>query len=172
MKKKALFWITLVFTLALFTALNVVDKQLKNDVVPNGIVSFQFAKSLDNAVKMIDSWDTDAKIFAAISLGIDYLYLVAYGSFLSLSVLLLAARLPDGFLKKAAGAVVLLIILAALLDGVENYASIRLLTGTHTGSMVSVVYFCAGLKFGLLAVGALYLLAGLAVAGLKKAGKI
>jgi len=168
MKKKNLFWIALVFTLALFAVLNIIDKQLINDVVPHGIVSFQFAKSLDNSLKMLNSWDAEAKVYAALSLGIDYLYLFVYGSFLALSVLLLATKLPHGFLKKAAGIVAPMIILAALLDGVENYGSIRLLTGTHTQSMASLVYYCASVKFALIGVGTIYLLIGLAVLGWKK----
>ena len=163
MKKKTLFWISLVFTLLIFTAINAFDKHLKNDLVPNGIVSFQFAKSLDNSLKMINSWDAEAKVYVALSLGIDYLYLLTYGSFLVLSVLLLATKLPHGFLKKAAGIVVPMIILAALLDGVENYGSIRLLTGTHTQSMASLVYYCASVKFALIVIGIIYLLIGLVV---------
>lgn len=168
MNKKSLFWIALVFTLLTFAAIYAFDKHLKNDFVPHGIVSFQFAKSLGNSVEMINSWDTNAKVYAAVSLGIDYLYLLAYGSFLVLSVLLLAAKLPLGFLKKLAKIVVLMIVLAALLDGVENYGSIRLLTGTHTQSMASLVYYCANVKFALIVIGIIYLLIGLVVLGWKK----
>jgi len=168
MKKKTLFWIALILALATFAMINQIDKHLKNDVVSTGIVSLQFAKSLDNSLEIINSWDTNAKVYAAVSLGIDYLYLVAYGSFLVLSVLLLAAKLPPGFLKKAARIIVLIIVLAAILDGIENYASIRLLSGTRTQSMVSVVFYSACIKFSLLAVGVIYLLTGLVVLGLKR----
>ena len=168
MKKKTLFWIALILTLATFAMINQIDKHLKNDVVSTGIVSLQFAQSLDNSLAIINSWDTNAKIYAALSLGIDYLYLVAYGSFLALSVLLLAAKLPAGFLKKAAKIIVLTIVLAAILDGIENYASIRLLSGNRTQSMVSLVYYCASVKFALLGLGAIYLLTGLIVLFFKK----
>ena len=168
MKKKTLFWIALVFTVVLFAALGQIDKSLQNDIAPQGIVSFEMAKTLDQSLCILRSWDVEAKICAGLSLGIDYLFLVAYGSFFALAVLLLAEKLPSGFLKKAAKIMALMIGLAALLDGIENYGLIRLLTGTHTEAWVSLAYYCAGLKFGLLAVGAVYLLAGLIVLGLKK----
>ncbi len=171
MKKKTLFWITLVMTMLLFVAINIIDKQLKTEFAPHGIISFECAKTLDHSLAILQTWEeADVIVFAALSLGIDYLFLVAYGSFFALSVLLLAAKLPSGFLKKAAKIMAFLIGLAALLDGIENYALIQLLIDVPTQSMVSMAYYCASIKFGLLGVAAIYLLAELIVLGLKKVG--
>jgi len=168
MKKKTLFWIALAFTPAIFVAIIIIDKHLQTDAAPCGIVSFECAKTLDQSILMLNSWDAEAKVYAALSLGIDYLYLLAYGSFLSLSILLLASKLPPGFLKKWAKIAALMIVLAALLDAVENYALIQLLTDVPSQSMTSLAYYCAAVKFSLIGVGIFYLLAVLIFLGIKK----
>ena len=169
MKKKTLFWISLVFTLVLFVSISLIDESLKINDAANGIVSFELAKTLNQSEYIIQSWEAvDVMIFAALSLGIDYLFMVAYGSFFALSVLLLAEKLPSGFLKKTAIFMAFLILLAALLDGIENFGLIQLLINTPTQSMVSLAFYCASLKFGLLGIGVVYLLAGITTLGLKK----
>jgi len=169
MKKKTLFWIALVFTLLIFASIIIIDKSLKIDDLANGIVSFELAKTLDHSLAILQTWEeADVIVFAALSLGIDYLFLVAYGSFFVLSVLLLAEKLPYGLLKKISKSVALLIVFAALLDIIENYALIQLLIDVPTQSMVLMAYYCASIKFGLLGVAAIYLLAELIVLGLKK----
>ena len=110
MKKKNLFWISLAFTLVLFVSISLIDESLKIDEIANGIVSFECAKTLDQSLQILQSWEeADVIIYAALSLGIDYLFLVAYGSFFALSVLLLAAKLPPGFLKKSGNIVAFLL---------------------------------------------------------------
>lgn len=169
MKKKTLFWIALVLTVLLFGAINRIDESLKIDDQANGIVSFELAKTLNQSEYILHSWKTaDVQLYAALSLGIDYLFMVAYGSFFALAVLLLAAKLPSGFLKKAAKTMVLLILLAVVLDGIENFGLIQLLIDIPTQSMVSLAFYCASFKFGLLGIGVVYLLAGLITLGLKK----
>jgi hypothetical protein len=169
MKKKILFWISLAFTLVLFVSISLIDESLKIDETANGIVSFECAKTLGQSEYIIQSWEAaDVMIYAALSLGIDYLFMVAYGSFFALAVLLLAEKLPSGFLKKEAKLMAFFMLLAALLDGIENFGLIQLLINTPTQSMVSLAFYCASIKFGLLGIGVLYLLAGIITLGLKK----
>jgi hypothetical protein len=168
MKKKKLFWISLAFTLVLFVSINQIDQYLQNEIAPDGIVSFELAKTLEQSTNILNSWDAKAKIYAALSLGIDYLFMVAYGSFFGLAVLLLAEKLPSGFLKKTAKIMAFVILLAALLDGIENFGLFQLLINTPTQSMASLAFYCASIKFGLLGVGVVYLLAEIITLGLKK----
>jgi len=168
MKKKNLFWISLAFTLVLFASINQIDQYLQNEIAPDGIVSFELAKTLEQSTSILNSWDAEAKIYAALSLGIDYLFMVAYGSFFVLAVLLLAEKLQNGFLKKTAKIMAFVILLAALLDGIENFGLIQLLIDDPTQLMASLAFYCASIKFGLLGIGVVYLLAGLIVLGLKK----
>ncbi len=168
MKTKSLFLISMMLTLLLFLVLGQIDKPLQTEAAPRGIVSFELAKTTSESLAILHSWDAEAKIYAGLSLGIDYLFMVAYGGFFALAVLLLAPKLPDGFLKKTARIIAWLIFLAVLLDAIENYGLIRLLTGSPSQTWVSLAYYCAGLKFILLAIGVVYLISGLSVLALKK----
>lgn len=51
-------------------------------------------------------------------------------------------------------------ILAALLDALENYALIRVLLGSLNEIWPSIVKYCAGVKFFLVASGIIYILIG------------
>lgn len=64
-------------TLALFAILAFpVNKPLQIDSAPYGILSFELAGTVDASQKKLDSWSPEACIFAGISLGLDYLFLI------------------------------------------------------------------------------------------------
>jgi hypothetical protein len=49
------------------------DAPLKNEVVPNGIVSFELAKEVTVSENILNSWDTHARTSAGMSMGLDFL---------------------------------------------------------------------------------------------------
>ncbi len=62
------------------------DAPLKNEISPQGIVSFELAKDVDKSVAIIDSWDTIAKTSAKWSMAFDFLFLIVYGLFIGLMI--------------------------------------------------------------------------------------
>ena len=156
--ERVILWTSGILTLLLTMALSYIDHPLKTMAAPHGIVSFELAGSLDSAMAILNSWDARAKIFAGLSLGIDFLYLVSYSIFLFLLILGQARKLQQRFPLLYRFGIVLMSmqILAAIFDAVENYGLIRLLTGTHDQIFASLAFFCSTLKFTFIIMGIFY----------------
>lgn len=73
-------WILAILTVVTFAALAVVDLQTFNDHAPMGQVSIQFAGTNANATAIVEQWVDDGVLhLAGASVGLDYLFLIAYG---------------------------------------------------------------------------------------------
>jgi hypothetical protein len=79
-----------VLALAVMICLYVMGMPLQTRAAPQGIISFEFAGSLENAEHMIESWGKDGPMYAGLNLGLDYLYLVLYSCALGLSCAVVA----------------------------------------------------------------------------------
>jgi hypothetical protein len=150
--------------LLLMAVMNWIGKPLTGAHSPAGIISFEFAGSLDNATLMLAVWDMDARLRAAFSLGIDYLFMVAYPLAISLGCLIAGGVYRRRFAAFAgfAGFLAASQWVAAGLDAVENAALLLLLLGSALSSLPVVAFWCAAIKFTLVGLGLAYvLLAGL-----------
>jgi hypothetical protein len=146
------------------------DSPLRTPAAPFGIGSFELAKTLAQSQIVLTSWDPSARIYAGISLGIDYLYLVLYSASIALACVRLAraacVRLARALHRRSARLAAMGIALAwaqlvaAGLDAVENYALIRLLLGSREAAWPLLAWACALPKFTLVAAGLLYVLLG------------
>ncbi|MCP4138687.1 MAG: hypothetical protein GY755_00070 [Chloroflexi bacterium] len=157
--RKKIFLSLLALTLVLVGIFGILDAPLRNPVSPSGIVSFELAGTPEKAEAIIQSWDSRAQLFAAFGLGYDYLFMVVYGLTLSLGVLMTASK-NGGKFEKVGNYLGWGVLLAALLDGVENFALWRLLSGTATELCPRVAALSATIKFVLLILGLGYALVG------------
>ncbi len=144
------FWTLLILTLILLTLIQLLNIPLQNPVSPMGIISFELAGTPEKADAILQSWDSRAQLFAAFSLGLDYLFLLAYGLTISLGVLM-AAEKHGGNFEKVGGYVGWGVLLAALLDALENLALWRLLSGWAQPHCAGTAAISATIKFALLA---------------------
>lgn len=155
------FIVLTILTLSLSYALTSSGRPLKTAAAPNGIVSFELAGNLTNAVAMIDSWDEPARVAAGLNLGLDYLYLIAYPLAIGLGCLLVARRFrPSGIASMAGVLLSWTLPVAGVLDAIENYALIHLLTGSRDELFPAVAYWCAAPKFAIVIAGLAYVLLG------------
>ena len=133
-----------VLTLILMITLNSINSQLSNKTAPMGIVSFELAGTMEHSQKIIAGWGEDGKTYAALSLGLDYLFLVSYASFLSLGCVLVTNRLTNtGKLIIAGSLLSWSQLIAGLLDGIENWALIQLLFSTQNEFYPALAKYCA-----------------------------
>ena len=140
------------------------DTPLRTAEAPFGIGSFELARTLARSQSVLESWNTSARVYAGISLGIDYLYLVLYSASISLACvrLALARHRRNARLAGVGIAMAWAQPLAAGLDAIENYALIRLLLGSQEAAWPLLAWACAIPKFAVVAAGLLYvLLAGI-----------
>ena len=151
-----------ILTLALLVTLQAVDGPLKTNAAPSGIVSLEFAGNLDDAQEIVNSWDDSARIYAGFSLGLDYVFLLFYSSAIALGCILVAQRFSVKLRSLSLLGVGLAWsqFLAALLDGVENYALLRVLLGSDWPTWPVVARWCAIPKFALVLTGLIYVAIG------------
>jgi hypothetical protein len=161
--RKKLFWGLLVVTLVVMILLNIVGQLLITSAAPYGIVSFELAGDVSEAGKILDSWDQDARLHAAFSLGFDYVWMLFYSTTIGLACLwagevLRERRWPLGKLgvPLAWGQ-----WLAAFFDAIENIALALILFGSLSVPWPQIARWCAIFKFGLIFVGMVYAFLGL-----------
>ena len=165
------FWITdsaklsllialVIFAMILTIALALIGRPLATKAAPLGIISFELAGSESEAKKILDSWSEVAKRNAFLSLGLDYLYLCVYPLAISLACHLVSTKdIGSWRIGDVWGNVLSWLILAAIpLDGLENYALIRVLKSSERKLWPVLARWCAIPKFGLVALGLVYIL--------------
>lgn len=156
--KSSLFWPLLLATLALLFILSKVGEPLVNPDAPYGIVSFEIATTWPTAARIMSSWDLAARLHAAFSLGLDYLFMLVYSCTLALSSLWAGEKLRSLRWPLAGFGVPLAwgSWLAAAFDSLENLALILLLFGTNASFWPGLAAWCACLKFGLILLAMAY----------------
>lgn len=163
-QRNTLFWFSFAASLAIMMIMGVVGEPLVTPQAPSGIVSFELAGTPVRSEAILDSWDEQAKQYAAFGLGFDYLFMLAYSSAIGLGCLLAASAIQGkGWPLASMGAPLAWgMWLAALFDAVENLGlTLILLTGATASAWPAVSRLCALLKFGLLFLGLIYAMYGL-----------
>ncbi len=130
-----------------------------------GIVAFELAGSQERADEILADWGDAGRDAAREQLLIDFAFMLAYGTFLTLAVAAVRDRLGRrGWTRLAAiGAVVVPFgAAAAAFDAVENACLLAVLSESGSAFPTLAAIFAA-IKFALLAAAIAYLLAGLAL---------
>ena len=120
---------------ALMLVLQGFDRPLRTAAAPQGIVSFGLAGNQAVAQEILASWDSTARVYAGLSLGLDYLFMAAYATAISLGCVwaVRSLRLP----RWLGGLGIFLAwgqFVAAGLDAVENVALIQQLLGAQAAA--------------------------------------
>ena len=157
--------VSFLLSLTLLTAMHSLDQALITQTAPRGIVSFELAGSIEKVRQILNEWGPKGKAYATLSLGLDYLFLIVYAVFISLSCVRIARRLKSRFSPAAAWGMVIgwAQFMAALLDIVENYALIKLAFGSQHASWPPIARWCAVVKFGIVGAGLMYILSGVLI---------
>jgi hypothetical protein len=160
--RDAVFLSFLALTLVLMTVLWLIDVPLKTTAAPQGIVSYELAGSVTEAQRILDSWSPTARLYAAFSLGLDYLYMPAYAIAIGLACAW-AAELWSRRRRRLALAGVGLawgLMAAALCDAIENVALITMLLSGVREPWPALAGICAAVKFLLIGAGLVIALLG------------
>lgn len=152
----------LVISIVLLIAASHFMKQLVATVRPPPIC-LQFAWSEGRASQILEKWSEADKRAARLNLALDFVFIVIYVTGIALACALAAdaldaARWPGG--GGMGGMFARAIIIAGLLDAVENVAQLLMLAGSRTQPWPALASVCASLKFFLIGVALLYALYG------------
>jgi hypothetical protein len=156
---RRLWYLSIVGSLLLVGLFAALHEPLKTDAARQGIISYEFARTQARAAEILASWTAAARLRAAFGLGLDYLFMVSYATAIGLGCVVVAAAWrgwPARLGRRLAWAVVL----AALLDAVENVALWQQLLHGAAGCWALLAWFCASIKFALVTAGLLYILGG------------
>lgn len=161
-RKQILIVITILLFLTML-AMSLLDRNLQNDVTPYGMLSFEFSKTLSNAEKALSAWGNIGKTSAAISLGLDYLFIVLYVilGFFWLQITAERLSLTHKNLSKFLSWLSLAMPFAGILDTAENFGLIALLLGIQIEHWAQLAFWCALAKFIMIAICLLALILGL-----------
>jgi hypothetical protein len=164
-KRPTVFWPLLVVTLFLMVLLNVEGQPMVTQAAPLGIVSYELAGSVSKAQEILASWDQMAQLSAAFSLGLDYVYMLAYSVTIGLACIWAADALRRRAWPLASVGAPLAwgMWLAAAFDAIENVALVVILFGTLLSPWPELARWCAIFKFGLIFLGLVYAFFGLVV---------
>lgn len=143
------FWLSLVLTAASLAALGLIDTHLKNSAAPLGVVSFELCAYQASCDAITASWQSAQTSMAAMSLGLDYLFMVAYPATICFGLNLCAPSLP-GPLRRLALLLAWGIWLAGAADALENYHLFQMLTGHPTADHGWPATVAATVKFAVL----------------------
>ena len=154
---KRLFWFFLILTILATLVLQSVDGALQTAAAPQGVVSYELAGSADVAGQILASWDANARLHAAFSLGFDYLYMLAYTVTLALVALWLAAG-RKGIIRTTGILLAWGMGVAGLADALENYFLWRMLVMGPADAAAMAARWAALLKFGLILLAFLYII--------------
>lgn len=152
--RRFLLWV-LIHTAVMIT-IGRANERLVNDEAPVHIVSLELAGTLEKARAILASWDREQQLFAVFGIGADYLYIFVYGILLAAGAAWGVAVFQQGFLSKLGIWLSRAMILAGVADAVENYAMLQLFWGEQSQGWVSLAYYCASLKFGIVIAAIVY----------------
>jgi hypothetical protein len=161
--RKPVFIALLAWCVVLSGIFVLLNAPLITSAAPLGIVSHQLAWTTGKAQAILASWSGRPSLFAALGLGLDYLFIPTYAFTVGLGALLAAGRHRNMgvWLRKLGIYATYGVFAGAVFDILENILQAQqLLKGTVTAPLTVLTGICASLKFGLLALGILYVLVG------------
>ena len=152
----------ILLTLILMFAMNWLSTPLINYDAPNGIISYELAGNINAIHSILTSWDTNAQLIASLSLGLDYLFLVTYSTTIGMGCIWASVAFTSrgSFLLNTGVLLAWGQWLAAIFDGIENAALIKLLLGDLQSPWPQVARICAIMKFALITMGLIYFIVG------------
>lgn len=154
-------WFLIISVVLLFTV-NRSMKQLVAAVLPPPL-RLQFAWSEVRASKILEKWSDADKRAVRLNLALDFVFIAIYVTGIAFACALAAnaldvARWPGG--GGMGGVVVRAIIIAGLLDAVENVAQLLMLAGHKAQPWPALASVCASIEVFLATVTVLYALYG------------
>lgn len=155
----------LILTLTIMLIMNWVALPLETEAAPYGIISYELAGNASRAANIIASWDESARLHAAFSLGLDFLFLVVYSTTIGLACVWAAGVLRTRRWQLAAMGVPLAwgSWLAAGLDALENVGLTIILFEGSAIFWAPIARWVAIAKFAIVFAGLTFAFLGLVV---------
>jgi hypothetical protein len=151
-----------VLAIAAMVCLNVLGGPLRSAASPQAIVSYELVGTVDGSQAILAAWGAEGRLHAGLNLGLDYLFLFAYPLAIGLGCVRVGRGQPRrlGWLAGLGPILAWGLVLAGVLDAIENYSLIRILLGAMAAHLPALARWCALPKFLLVGVGLVYFVVG------------
>lgn len=143
---KTLFGLSLLLTLAAGLALALIDAHIRVPSSPMGIVSYELCAYQNACRQMVEGWTPFQQLMTALSLGVDYLFMLVYPAAIWLALLLLAPKLPARLQRFTIGSAWSAWV-AGLTDAAENYCLAQMLLSPGASEYAWPASIFATIKF-------------------------
>jgi len=148
---RRLCWLSLMLAFVTLCAPIAIDLHLRNPVSPQGIVSFELCAYTSSCRAIVEAWGPVGQVWAALSLGLDYLFMFLYSATIFLGLLLIVAHVPERLKKFTLGAA-WAVWGAGAADALENYCLTQMLVGPAADGYAWPASILATIKFVVLGV--------------------
>jgi hypothetical protein len=145
-QQRIAFWLSLILSFASLAAMGIIDNYLKGESSPLGITSFELCAYQSTCEAITASWQGITQSMAAMSLGIDYLFMLTYPAALFFGLTLSSQNLPNA-LSRLSVFFAWAIWLAGVADAVENYHLFQMLIGHGVANHQWPATVAATIKF-------------------------
>ncbi len=123
-----------------------------------GILSLEFAKTKQQATTISSSWKNERVHYTAIvNTSIDFIFIFFYSLFLFAACYRFSLQ-QTGVMKKISQIIALFGLTAGLLDCVENYFLLKMLSFTISNTEAAFTFWIASIKFILAAIAVIWIL--------------
>jgi hypothetical protein len=134
---------------------------------PSNIVQFEFAGTIQSATEIISNWGAEGTALAKTSIYLDFVFLVLYCVAFSLACRVASEFSKNPLLIKTGVMLSWIVWAAGISDAVENMGMLLTLDEINQ-STISVSWYFAAIKFSILAIVLLFILASSLTGLIKK----
>ena len=152
-------------SIIMFFVLRFQGAALKTPISKRAIVDLEFADTAQRVQELFAVWNIET---VRINVWIDFIFIIAYTSFLSLASKATASNWKNDFVKQIGYILSRLAFVAGLFDVCENILMLQTTVGSFTPVSLQLTFYCAAIKFLIAVSIVLYLLISLPVILKKK----
>ena len=150
MKRKNQVWIAFAATALMVAVMQTQGRPMVKS--GHSIVAFELAKTNENALHIIHDWGAEVVQIAITNTWIDFIFILAYGSFAVLCCLSLGENQLVKKWQMMSKVMARMAIFACMCDVVENFLMLQTLSGSMQSVNIIGAYYFALTKFILLAI--------------------
>lgn len=133
---------------------------LKTPTTPRAILDLEFADNGQRLSEVLSVWSISV---VKGNIWLDFLFIVSYVLFLSMSAEYSAMKWPAGFGRQLGLFMARAAYIAGMLDISENLLMLQSVAGHYTTLSLQLTYYCAAIKFILAGLILLYILLSLPI---------
>ena len=152
--------IATIFTFIMIVVMRWEGASLKTPTTPRAILDLEFADNAHRLNEVLSVWSVSV---VKGNIWLDFLFIVSYVLFLSLSAEYSAMKWPSGIGRQAGLLMARAAYIAGVLDISENLLMLQSIAGHYTSLSLQLTYYCAAIKFVLAGLILLYVLLSLPI---------